>query len=296
MYAWTGRELDAETGMQYNRARYYDSATGRWISLDPMGFDAGDSNLYRYVNNQPTDTIDPGGLFEITTLTPNVKAGTDGKYNNVKWKFALSKPAPQDGYIVQKITRTVEYTPDGGEKKTEVAVYWEAWFVKKGEIVDTDFAPDNYTDFSSFSGRPKSAGKFSTIGEIKFFFKTVTGNLGDPGANPNVPPDPATGWKSKNPDTFAGNLPSTKTEPVWWKNASDNDEGTASRSVICEWTGKNGTIVILPEAPKAKPLATAAPIRALGVIQRELEQSNPWWGWLAPDGMTWSGQLRHARP
>ncbi len=58
-YAWAGRERDIETGLQYNRARYYDSATGRWMSQDPLGFDAGDSNLYRYVNNKPTEATDP---------------------------------------------------------------------------------------------------------------------------------------------------------------------------------------------------------------------------------------------
>jgi RHS repeat-associated protein len=61
-YGWTGREREAETGLQYNRARYYDPATGRWISQDPDGFDAGDSNLYRYVNNSPTVETDPTGL------------------------------------------------------------------------------------------------------------------------------------------------------------------------------------------------------------------------------------------
>ena len=58
-YAWTGRELDVETGLQYNRARYYDAKIGRWLSQDPLGFDAGDSNLYRYVNNPPTDGMIP---------------------------------------------------------------------------------------------------------------------------------------------------------------------------------------------------------------------------------------------
>ncbi len=61
-YTWTGREFDVETDLQYNRARFYDPSTGRWISQDPMGFDAGDSNLYRYVNNAPTDRTDPSGL------------------------------------------------------------------------------------------------------------------------------------------------------------------------------------------------------------------------------------------
>src|SRR5438046_6445676 len=60
-YKFTGRELDVETGLQYNRARYYDATTGRWISQDPLGFDAGDSNLYRYVNNGTLQGSDPCG-------------------------------------------------------------------------------------------------------------------------------------------------------------------------------------------------------------------------------------------
>jgi RHS repeat-associated protein len=61
-YKWTGRELDAQTGLQYNRARWYDPMTGRWTSLDPRGFDAGDSNLYRYVKNTPILGRDPTGF------------------------------------------------------------------------------------------------------------------------------------------------------------------------------------------------------------------------------------------
>jgi RHS repeat-associated protein len=61
-YAWTGREIEVETGLQYNRARFYDPAVGRWISKDPMGFDAGDGNLYRYVSNRPKQGIDPSGM------------------------------------------------------------------------------------------------------------------------------------------------------------------------------------------------------------------------------------------
>jgi RHS repeat-associated protein len=53
-FKYTGREFDAASGLQYNRARYYDSTTGRWLSQDPLGFAAGDANLYRYVGNTPT--------------------------------------------------------------------------------------------------------------------------------------------------------------------------------------------------------------------------------------------------
>src|SRR5262249_49338338 len=61
-YTWTGRERDPETGLQYNRARYYDPFTARWMSQDPLGFDAGDSNLYRYVGNSEPYLVDPSGM------------------------------------------------------------------------------------------------------------------------------------------------------------------------------------------------------------------------------------------
>jgi RHS repeat-associated protein len=38
-YAYTGRDTDADTGLQFNRARWFDATAGRWISEDPMGFD-----------------------------------------------------------------------------------------------------------------------------------------------------------------------------------------------------------------------------------------------------------------
>jgi RHS repeat-associated protein len=60
-YGYTGRELDAESGLDYYRARYYDSSVGRFVSVDPMGFGAGDTNLYRYVGNNSTNATDPSG-------------------------------------------------------------------------------------------------------------------------------------------------------------------------------------------------------------------------------------------
>ena len=45
----------------YVRARHLDVDTGRWLSRDPIGFDGGDWNLYRYVRSKPTVLTDPSG-------------------------------------------------------------------------------------------------------------------------------------------------------------------------------------------------------------------------------------------
>jgi RHS repeat-associated protein len=63
-HKWTGRQADSETGLQYNRARYYDVKSGRWTTVDPLGFSAGDSNLYRYLSNDALGGTDPSGLYE----------------------------------------------------------------------------------------------------------------------------------------------------------------------------------------------------------------------------------------
>lgn len=57
-YTFTGREYDSETDLHYHRARYYNPETGTWISEDPIEFDSGDQNLYRYVFNNPVNLTD----------------------------------------------------------------------------------------------------------------------------------------------------------------------------------------------------------------------------------------------
>ena len=60
-FKFAGMEYDAVTGLYYDHARYYDAGIGRFTSQDPMGFDAGDPNIYRYAHNSPTDDVDPSG-------------------------------------------------------------------------------------------------------------------------------------------------------------------------------------------------------------------------------------------
>jgi RHS repeat-associated protein len=75
-YEFTAREFDTVMKLQYNRGRYYDPVVGRWTSEDPIRFSGGDSNLYRYVGNNPTNATDPSGTDDIK-LDPTKKIPTE---------------------------------------------------------------------------------------------------------------------------------------------------------------------------------------------------------------------------
>ena len=68
-----GQSLDVETGLHYNRFRYYDSDVGMFISRDPIGL-MGGSNVFQYAPN-PTQWIDPFGLAKL------FETGTYGSLN-----------------------------------------------------------------------------------------------------------------------------------------------------------------------------------------------------------------------
>lgn len=60
-FAYTGRELNAFTGLYYYRARFYDANLGRFLSEDPIGLNGG-INQFGYVGGNPINRIDPSGL------------------------------------------------------------------------------------------------------------------------------------------------------------------------------------------------------------------------------------------
>ncbi len=71
-YTYTGREFDAESGLNYYRARHYDPSTGRFLQKDPIGIFGGTNNLYQYAGGNPISLIDPLGLETclLTTVGP----------------------------------------------------------------------------------------------------------------------------------------------------------------------------------------------------------------------------------
>lgn len=64
-FLFTGREYDSSTGLYDYRARTYSPELGRFLQMDPIKFDGGDPNIFRYCGNNPLNWIDPSGLDGI---------------------------------------------------------------------------------------------------------------------------------------------------------------------------------------------------------------------------------------
>ena len=86
-----GYYTDGETGLLLLTHRYFDPATGRFLTRDPIGFEGG-INLYAYVNNRILDEIDPWGLLP------------KGKPNPPRWRPI---PTPKDP-VYRKIFRLLK--------------------------------------------------------------------------------------------------------------------------------------------------------------------------------------------
>ncbi|MCX6033147.1 MAG: right-handed parallel beta-helix repeat-containing protein [Chloroflexi bacterium] len=76
-FRFTGREWDAESGLYYYRARYYDPQVGRFISRDPQRGRLRQPltlNPYLYARNDPTNLTDPTGEFVAVLVAGGVFA------------------------------------------------------------------------------------------------------------------------------------------------------------------------------------------------------------------------------
>jgi RHS repeat-associated protein len=77
---YTGQEFDSESGLFSYGGRYYDPFNGKFIQEDKIGFSGGDTNLNRYVFNQPITRTDPSG-FESRELSALFKNSSFGRIN-----------------------------------------------------------------------------------------------------------------------------------------------------------------------------------------------------------------------
>jgi RHS repeat-associated protein len=89
-WRWPGQYEDEETGLHYNRYRYYDAQAGRYITQDPLGLTPG-PQLYGYPDD-PLTAIDPLGLAK-RECTPTTDEGRLPRALRNKMKRILNQMA-----------------------------------------------------------------------------------------------------------------------------------------------------------------------------------------------------------
>jgi RHS repeat-associated protein len=95
-YRFQGLRYDAAAGLYHARHRDYSPGMGRWLQADPIGFAAGDQNLYRFVGNSPASYTDPSGLQGRPTSTLGaIRQGIENTFWNAVDGLAPGRAASE---------------------------------------------------------------------------------------------------------------------------------------------------------------------------------------------------------
>lgn len=124
-----GQYFDQETGLHYNRYRYYSTNVGRFVSKDPISL-LGGNNLYKYASN-PIEWVDPLGLSPNKNSKTKGNSATTNETNScceqdpcasltdVQWSNHGNKHVPAPNLSWQKI---IESTGHQGKAKYKPGV------------------------------------------------------------------------------------------------------------------------------------------------------------------------------
>jgi RHS repeat-associated core domain len=121
-FRYPGQYEDAETGLYYNRYRYYNAGEGVYISSDPIGMSGGE-NLYRYVNSTATQ-MDPLGLATTNANVPRYvyRALTQAQEAQAKAGLHIDPKDPTANYTMDEHINNgklnTQYISTGYEQKT----------------------------------------------------------------------------------------------------------------------------------------------------------------------------------
>ncbi|RMG32230.1 MAG: RHS repeat-associated core domain-containing protein, partial [Methanobacteriota archaeon] len=130
-YKFSANELDVETNLSYFGARYYDGEIARWWSVDPLGDVAIAQSPFTYVNNNPLNLIDIGGLFPQEL----------GQENKSKKDEDETYP-----FIVPYTGPPIIITPQGEETVPTQGVVFFQWRPGRGAYYD--YRPKNNANHS----------------------------------------------------------------------------------------------------------------------------------------------------
>jgi len=106
-HAWVhlhqGLRLEEASGLYDNRWRWYSAELGQFVSNDPIGFNAGDVNVRRYVGNGAVGAVDPLGLEEKErTRADETKENVSAMVAKLHW------PEEKKEQITQKLNFVID--------------------------------------------------------------------------------------------------------------------------------------------------------------------------------------------
>lgn len=185
------------------------------------------------------------------TITPvHLLKGSCGKVNKM-WDFVLGSPASSEGYLVQHVQVFSIAVPCPGTASLPDPLpnpkleYWEAWPVPSTATHSTDrqsiplmrggaiVKTLEFTDTSRIEQSwPNQSGAYLATGDLRFYLKAVTGDLGSANQAPATESPNSKTW-GPNIVAATGGLPGSNTRPSWWSSAPT--EGPATRKLAVSW-------------------------------------------------------------
>jgi RHS repeat-associated protein len=206
-FRYAGREFDTETSLYFNRARYVDPTTGRFLSEDPIRYAGGSVNFYPYAGNDPVDYID---AFGTSPTCDKPKCFAQLKYRPVdNWRVKAFGRTHAFWYVqgssgIQYIISGGPSGPNGtgnlnvglnpnttgGVDNTSATVWW-----------NSGLSPENCNGVDAMiaaaQGWPNNTIPYHAVGGPNS--DTAAHSLGTSGGfNPSPPPG-TTGWNTPLP-------------------------------------------------------------------------------------------------
>ncbi|MGU9836263.1 RHS repeat-associated core domain-containing protein, partial [Pseudomonas sp. LF195] len=145
-----GQYFDQESGLHYNRHRYYNPDIGRYLTPDPVKL-AGGINAYQYVPN-PTGWVDPLGLSRCPGNCDPAKSPESSPSNANVNEGQPPLPSPED----------IEWTAHGYKHSPSKKMSW------KDILTTTKSGPAKYRpgiDIENLEREAYKNGRMTTNGK-----------------------------------------------------------------------------------------------------------------------------------